>query len=221
MLTTQAQDNRPEVSIGADVVSRYVWRGLDLGHVSIQPQLAVDYRGLSLSAFANAGVSDKNDPQELDLTLSYTVGGLTLGITDYWSVSGDEQARYFNYGAHSTLHEFEGSIAYDFGALALSWNTFFAGYDGENKSGRRAYSSYVELTAPFRLADCECTATAGLVPYATTYYETNGFEVINLSLRVTYALPLGNRLNLPIFGEIIANPSAGKSWLVFGITIAK
>ena len=59
----------------------------------------------------------------------------------------------------------------------------FAGRDGYNKNSKRAYSSYVELKCPFRFATCDWEAEVGVVPYATTYYETKGFGVTNVTLR--------------------------------------
>ena len=46
----------------------------------------------------------------------------------------------FKYGAHSTIHIFEATLGYDFGPLALSWNTYFAGDDYTKENGDRAYS---------------------------------------------------------------------------------
>lgn len=42
--TSIAQD-KVEASVGADLVSGYIWRGQDLGGVSIQPSLSVAYKG--------------------------------------------------------------------------------------------------------------------------------------------------------------------------------
>ena len=47
--TSIAQD-KVEASVGADLVSGYIWRGQDLGGVSIQPSLSVAYKGFSLGA---------------------------------------------------------------------------------------------------------------------------------------------------------------------------
>lgn len=46
---SMAQD-KVEADIGADLVSGYIWRGQDLGNVSIQPSASVSYKGFSLSA---------------------------------------------------------------------------------------------------------------------------------------------------------------------------
>ena len=53
--------------------------------------------------------------------------------------------------------------------LAVNWYTNFAGNDGVNKDGDRAYSSYLELAAPFKLASLDWTATVGAVPFSTSF----------------------------------------------------
>ena len=152
-----AQD-QVEAHLGADIVSDYIWRGQDFGDVSLQPELSVAWKGLSLSAWGSVGLSDKDDAQELDLTLSYETGGLSFGIIDYWD-DGDDQP-YFYYKNPDTAHSFEGFVSYDFGPVGASWQTYFAGSDYQ-ADGKRAYSSYFELAAPFRLASCDWDARFG------------------------------------------------------------
>ena len=153
VLSPLAAQDRVEATVQADVVSQYIWRGQDLGDVSLQPTLGLAYKGLSLTAWGSVGLSDPDDTKELDLTLAYKVGGLNIGVTDYWFNAPND--RYFCYAAHETSHVFEANIGYDFGPVAVQWYTNFAGNDGFNKSGKRAYSSYVEASAPFRLAGCQ------------------------------------------------------------------
>jgi len=217
--TTLAQD-KVETTISGDVVSSYIWRGQDLGNVSLQPTLGISYKGLSLSAWGSVGLTDSNDTKELDLTLSYSIGGFNVGITDYWFNAGlDPDNRYFKYDAHSTNHLFEANIGYDFGLLALQWYTNFAGNDGSNKDGKRAYSSYVEAIVPFSLAGIAWTATAGAVPWATTSYGTTGFAVTNLALRATKDIKITDTFSVPLFAEVAANPCSQKAYLVLGFTL--
>ena len=217
--TTLAQD-KVETTISGDIVSSYIWRGQDLGNVSLQPTLGISYKGLSLSAWGSVGLTDSNDTKEFDLTLSYTLGGLNIGITDYWFNAGlDPDNRYFKYDAHSTNHLFEANIGYDFGLLALQWYTNFAGNDGSNKDGKRAYSSYVEAIVPFSLAGIAWTATAGAVPWATTSYGTTGFAVTNLALRATKDIKITDTFSVPLFAEVSGNPCSQKAYLVLGFTL--
>lgn len=207
-----------KVALDADFISHYVWRGQDMADVCVQPTLNISWRGLSLTAEGSVGLSNSDDAKEIDLTAQYTIGGLSFGIADYWADDADQ--RYFYYNSHETGHVFEGFVAYDFGILSASWQTNFAGFDGYNKSGRRAYSSYAEVNVPFRLASLEWEATAGVVPYATDYYGTNGFAVTNVSLKASKTIPVSKYLSLPLFAQIVANPCSGRAYFVFGITIS-
>lgn len=218
MAAPAAAQERIEATVQADVVSRYIWRGQDLGDVSLQPTLGLAYKGLSLTAWGNVGLSDPSDTEEFDLTLAYSIGGFNIGVTDYWFNKPND--RYFSYAAHETSHVFEANIGYDFGPVAVQWYTNFAGNDGVNKSGKRAYSSYFEVSAPFRLAGCDWTAAVGAVPYATTSYSNaNGFAVTNVSVRATKDVRITKTFSLPLFAGVTANPSTEKAYMVFGFTL--
>ena len=220
-LATFAQDE-VEATISGDIVSQYIWRGQDLGNAAIQPTLGIAYKGLSLSAWGSYGIANSDDTKELDLTLTYTRGGFNIGITDYWTNDGgDPDARYLKYEAHSTNHVFEANVGYDFGFASLQWYTNFAGDDGLNKDGKRAYSSYFEAIVPFKLATVDWTATAGVVPYATDYYNewTSGFSVTNVALKASKDIKITDTFSVPIFAELSANPRTQKAYLVLGLTL--
>jgi hypothetical protein len=219
-MTTLAQDEI-ETTISGDVVSSYIWRGQDLGSAAVQPTLGVGYKGLSLSAWGSYGLVNTADTKEFDLTLAYTTGGFNIGVTDYWFDRGglDPEGRYFKYDAHGTNHVFEANIGYDFGPLSLQWFTNFAGNDGTNKDDKRAYSSYVEVAVPFKLATVDWTATAGAVPWATTSYGTSGFAVTNLALKATKEIKVTDTFSIPVFGQVVGNPCSQKAYLVFGFTL--
>jgi hypothetical protein len=225
-MTAFAQDNierlREGASAGmttmsADVVSQYIWRGEECGSVSLQPTLGIGYKGLSLTAWGSVGLSEPTDAKEFDLTASYTIGGLNIGITDYWFNNPEE--RYFLYDAHRTSHVFEANVGYDFGKASIQWYTNIAGNDGVNKNGKRAYSSYAEVAVPFKLASADWTATAGAVPFATDYYGTTGFAVTNLSLQATKDIKVTDSFSIPVFAQVTTNPCTQKAYLVLGLTL--
>ena len=218
--STALAQEKVETTVSGDFVSSYIWRGQDLGSAAVQPTLGVAYKGLSLTAWGSYGLTNPDDVKEFDLTLGYSVGGFNIGLTDYWfSVGLDPDARYFKYDAHGTNHLFEATVGYDFGPVALAWYANIAGNDGENKDGKRAYSSYVEANVPFSLAGVDWKATAGVVPYATTLYGTTGFAVTNLSLRATKEIKVTDTFSVPVFGQVTGNPCSQKAYLVFGLTL--
>src|SRR5574344_1381290 len=215
----QAQEYEAATTISADLVNQYIWRGQDLGDVSLQPTLGVAYKGLSVTAWGNVGLSDKDDTKEFDLTAAYTVGGFNVGVTDYWFNNGPD-ARYFMYKAHQTAHVFEGNVGYNFGVCSLQWFTNFAGNDGLNKNGKRAYSSYVELAAPFKLGGYDFNAAIGAVPYRTTYYSNvDGFAITNVSVKCTKDLKISDSFSVPVFAAINTNPCTQKAYFVVGFTL--
>ncbi len=215
--SAMAQD-KVESELSADVVSQYIWRGQPLGEVSIQPTLGIGWKGLSLSAFGSVGLSKPSDTKEFDLTLAYSIGGFNVGITDYWF----DTNKYFRYKAHDTSHVFEANVGYDFGFLNIQWFTNFAGDDGVNKSGKRAYSSYFELSAPFKLGGIDWTATLGAVPYATSFYaDATGFAVTNIQLAASYTVVDKPHFELPVFASITANPSTEKAYFTVGFSLKK
>ena len=218
-LSATAQES-VETTVAADVVNQYIWRGQDLGNVSLQPTLGIGYKGLSLTAWGSVGLSDSSDTKEFDLTIGYSFGNLNIGLTDYWTNAGlDPQSRYFKYDAHGTNHVFEANVGYDFGLASVQWYTNFAGNDGVNNSGKRAYSSFAEVSVPFSLVSVDWNATVGVVPYATDYYGTTGFAVTDLTLKASKDIRVTDSFSIPVFGQVTTNPCSQKAYLVVGFTL--
>lgn len=221
-LSTVAQD-KLEANVGADIVSQYIWRGQSLGNASIQPAASIAYKGLSLSGWGSVEFSKEN-AREFDLTLRYSLKGFSVSVTDYWF---DQGAGYFHYGARNTQHVFEAQIGYDFGFLALNWYTNFAGNDGIKENGDRAYSSYFEISAPFKLGGLDWTAEIGAVPWETSFYNfiegerngARGFEVSNVALGVSKEIKITNTFSLPLFGKAIWNPATEGAYFVVGLSL--
>ena len=201
------------VSLGLDLVNQYIWRGQDMGNFSIQPTLGVEWKGLSLSAWGSIGITRAEDPKELDFTLSYTLKGFTVGLTDYWFGKGS----YFQYKSGKTTHIWEGFIGYDFGFLSATWYTNFAGDDGLNNSQQHAYSSYFELKAPFRLAKLDWEGFVGISPWATTTYGNDCFACTNVGLKATKDFLIKQKYHLPVFVGLTTNPDSGKFYMLCGL----
>lgn len=226
-LGAAAQD-RVEASVGADLVSGYVWRGQELGNASIQPSASVSWKGLSLTAWGSASW-DSEYAKEFDLTLGYAVKGFSVSVTDYSfskgsnfktgaGISGD----YFHFGSNSTLHVFEAQVGYDFGFLAVNWFTNIGGNDGRKADGKRAYSSFVSLSAPFRLGGLDWAATVGATPWETSFYNggSNGFAVSEVSLQAEKAIRISERFSLPLFAKAIWNPATENAFFTVGVNLS-
>lgn len=223
-LAAGAQD-KAEASVGADVVSSYIWRGQDLGNAAIQPSASVSYKGFSIGAWGSYGIVDSGDVKELDFTAGYTTGGFTVAITDYWFSGSEQHDRYFLYNAHRTAHVFEANVGYDFGKLSVNWFTNFAGSD-YRPDGERAYSSYIEIAAPFTLGGLDWTAAVGAVPFksSATYLGSDGtpvdgFALTNITLGVSRDIKVTDTFALPVFASVTANPNSQKMYFSFGVSL--
>ncbi|KAA6351971.1 hypothetical protein EZS27_000689 [termite gut metagenome] len=203
--------NKPEVSVGADIVNSYIWRGIDSGGASFQPSVSVSLNGFSLAAWGSTGL-DKTDTKELDFTLKYAVNKFSAAITDYWFNTGE----YFNYDADITSHVYEATLGYDFGALSLSWNTNFSGNDYK-ADGKRAYSTYIEAAVPFGLGSYDFKVEAGFTPWEGIY--AGKFNVTNIGLTASKSIQVTGSFTVPAFVKLVANPSVKGAYLVFGVSL--
>lgn len=232
-----AQDD-VEATVSADIVSRYMWRGQDRGGFSVQPSGGVYWKGLSLTAFGNAGL-DSSDPHEINLTLGYQNSGFNIGVTDYWATGIDPEDRYFFYDEKNTGHQLEANLGYTCKYFTLQGYTIFWGNDFK-KDGKRAYSTFVEAGVPFKLGGIDWMVRAGITPmesaghyeertiysqyYGTTqvyvpvYDYAEGFACNMASIRATKNLFVGD-VRLPIFAELHTNPYLQTARLVFGVSV--
>ena len=206
-----------EVFINADFVSNYMWRGIKCGSASVQPTLGVTAGGFTISAWGSTEFSDKNN--EIDLTLEYEYKRLRLIINNVFYQGEGETFKYFNYQAHSTNHTFEFGAEYAISerfSLTAAWYTIFAGND-YRENGKRAWSSYCQLSYPFNVKDIELSVEAGFTPWDGTYADK--FNVNNIALKASKALQITDRFSFPLFGKVGFNPYESTAYFVVGISL--
>ncbi len=202
-------------SVGADLVSGYIWRGSDCGGFSVQPGITLETKnGFSIGAWGSVGL-DKEDTKEFDLSLGYAVDKFSVTVTDYWFDAYQSSTRYFLYDAHSTAHVFEGTLAYDFDLFSLSVNTNFAGSDYKS-DGDRAYSTYIEAVVPFTVDHLDMALEVGGTPAEGAY--SDGANIVNIGLSASHDVKISDQLSIPAFAKVIMNPYADKVYFVFGVS---
>ena len=215
------ENDRVMVSVGGDVVSSYVWRGVYQSGFSLQPNLGLTYKGFLIGAW---GSTDLGNFKEIDLSVTYEVHGFSVGVTDYWwsgqYLADSRFAPYFNYG---DSHYFEATVAYEFGPkcpIGLSWSTMFAGAD-KKANGKQAFSSYVELFYSFHAGSVDLNASIGAAPWAAPAWLPggyDGFQVSNVSLKATKAIPVSAKYEIPVFAQLAVNPQLNYVNFIVGIS---
>lgn len=204
-------------SLGADVMSRYIWRGADYGEtVSIQPALAFTNGGVALGSWASYGVSpEAASVNEHDLWISYSVqtrtGTWTVGATDYYFPNAG--APFFDFdgegqGAHwiEPFASFTGPEAFPVG--------LYAGVFVHNDPD---HSVYLQASYPFKTDGVDLTFMAAASAGASALYGTNRFGITTVGLTALKSVPITDRFALPITVSYLVNPYQERSFLVFGL----
>lgn len=206
-----------EVFVNADFVSSYIWRGMDSGNACVQPSLGLSWKGLTAYIWGSTEFRNKNN--EIDLSLEYEYKNLILYANNYFTQTEDEPFKYFHYDAHSTGHTFEVGAGYLLSEkfpLSVSWYTTFAGND-YRENGKRAWSSYCELSYPFAVKGVDLEIEAGFTPWEGMY--SDKLNVVNIGLSATKEIKLSSTFSVPIFGKLIANPYEEQVYFVVGFTL--
>ncbi|MDD3077972.1 MAG: hypothetical protein PHH37_02560 [Paludibacter sp.] len=208
---------KAQLSVGADIVSSYVWRGVAQGsnEPNIQPGLSYSFGGLTLGAWGSGNLS--GSLKEFDLYASYAINDMfSLTLTDYnWGFTKS----YFEYGSDKTDHIYEATLGYggiESFPLTASVNVMFAGAD-KNNAGDQAFSSYVELGYPIT-SDLSVFAGAALNE-SPAVYGTDGFGFTNVGLKGTKEIQITDKFSLPVYSIVGVNPDAKNAFLVVGVTL--
>jgi len=231
-LSAQEKINKSNLDLSADIMSRYIWRGLNLGgsSPSIQPNLEYSCGNLALGAWGAYSFNHAITSQEVDLYVSYTIADLfNITATDYFLPGEDTLPNhYFNFRKNETGHLFEISAKYlgtEKVPLSLMVATNVYGADAKKSNGDNQFSTYIELGYSFNVKETGCSAFLGFTPTkpdtakGETGYYGNGPGVINIGITATRDIKITDTFTLPISTSLITNPQAENIFLVFGISL--
>ena len=204
------------VSIGADVVSRYVWRGLDFGEsMSVQPALTLGAGGFEFGAWGSYSISaDGASANENDLWFTYTVttssgASFAVGATDYYFPGPGADG--FSY---KSAHTWEFSLAFA-GPESFPLSLFAGLINDDDKP------MYVEAGLPLPAGeDVELGLHAGMVTAESDFYGTDGAAIVNLGITAGKDLQITESFALPMSVSYIINPDQDRAFLVFGVSLA-
>ena len=192
------------VGIGADMASRYLWRGLNIGGecAHIQPYVSANYKFLEVGAWSSYGLSNNNAEGtnyfEYDFYAKLTVKNFGLGFTNY---------NIQDYGNSSEM-----TLSYEGGEklpLHASFNKYVINDDASYID--MGYVFFKEKLIPVDLV-------VGATPAAGSYGEKGG--IVNISLRASYETMKSEKFSLPIFSTFVYNPQIEKSFFVVGIALS-
>lgn len=212
------------------VVANYLWRGVYVGGLALQPSAQVGYGGLYLDMWWNIGSYDwtfKHNPAnarvkgfnpEVDLTIGFSRWGLNV--------------RYMHMYYFDTYMDGGNSRFFDFsnpekGGITQEWDISYRvsdklplsilvatrtwgrdGYTNDNGERKRAYSTYIELGYDFSLPwQLMLEARLGMTPNKSIYtgYQTD-FAVVNVSAKLSRSWQVNQHCDMNVFAQMMINP---------------
>ena len=200
--------NAQEFSFGADVQSRYVWRGVQLGDesASFQPYAEVSVGNLAVGAWTAYSLGGTNDAQEFDLYVSYAISdAISVAVTDYYFPAGASGHDYLTGGGH--VYEATLSVAATDAISLLA---------ASNIGGDEEGSTYVEASYA---ADQFSLFVGGVIGDDNGYYGTEGEGLINVGVSLEKEIALSSTYSLPVNSSVVFNPDAGNVFLTFGFSL--
>lgn len=214
-----------QINYGVDLMSRYVWRGLDLDNgLSLQPTLEFSKGNLTVGAWGNlplASGAEHKAFKEVDFYAYYSksIGkmGIDLGVTDY--VVGGEDFDWGNFDSDGGQHLLELNVRLN-GPEDRGWvlqvNKNF--YNEPDKS------THVAFSYPMSVSGFDLKATVGGVlngsDEAAPYYsEKAGILETSLEVGRTFGFIPGHDTTIKVIG--IYNPMAKAFYPVVGLSIWK
>jgi len=207
--------NAQDFSFGADVQSRYVWRGIQFGgeSPSLQPGVEMTAGNFAVGAWGAYSLGGDNAAQELDFYVSYALtDAISVSVTDYYFPEGGSGHDYLELDSETTGHVYEATLS-------------FAGTDAfpvaltvaSNVGGASTGSTYLE--ASYDTNDFTIFA-GGVVGDDDDYYlSEDGTGLINVGISLAKEIQLSSTYSLPVNTSLVLNPDAGNVFLTFGFTL--
>jgi len=245
---TDSTKSNFDLSIGADIMSRYIWRGTEFGggSPSIQPSLALSFKNLEIGVWGAYSTGGINASQEVDLYLDYTFLNdmITVIFTDYYFPSDTANYNYFGYDK-KTGHIGELGLMFNgTEKIPISFSAYvnLFGNDaqtlGDNPNDTTTfnlntgiqYSNYFELAYNNTIKNIDLSIFLGFTFSNPKEKDTNsgfigeaGFYgnepgIVNLGITASKSIKITDSYSLPITASLITNPQAKKIFLVFGIS---
>jgi len=211
-----------KLDVGADLVSRYLWRGIDYGQSpSIQPTINFTTNGFELgvwSAYQLGRDASELPADELDLYFGYNfvLGNTSFGfiVTDYYYPNAGGKLGNFDSGGKGA-HVIEVGTTF---TLPESIPFYLSGYI--NVYNDPDYSSYFEVGYSTSIHEVGFDLFIGATPGGQNqYYGTKNFSVINTGITASKSIKITENFSLPIFASYIINPNQSQGHFVFGISI--
>jgi hypothetical protein len=229
------------VSFETQLISRYVWRGIDIGgnlpfvHPCLELSLGSEKHSFTAGLWGAYAIGRSFD-EEIDFYVMYSFNEMIeLTVTDYFVYDGSPSGYdLFNYKQDETPHLLEAQLGFagtEKFPFTLDFAMMIYGADAVrlNEDGSEAglfYSKYIEFGWEKELSDeslFSIFAGASLDQANTslgeeTFYGNEKPGLINLGCNLEKNLQITGDFSCVLNISFITNPTAESAYLVAGIT---
>jgi hypothetical protein len=221
-----------EFDFGADVVSRYVWRGQELGQTQADPAAPQfqpyasfnininENNQIQIGAWGSYGFTGRYNENDLSLKYSMTeksAGTFSLSTNDYYYPYLEIPFSNFKKEGQGA-HTIELAFGYN-GPEKFPVNFLISNNILNDSIGNK--SLYVEVGYGANIADVAVNFFVGAAKGKSSWHgiNTDKFELCNVGFSATKNLKITNDYSLPLGISWIMNPHLKKTYLVFKASI--
>lgn len=220
------------LSLGVDLVSRYVWRGVEFGadpatgssSPHFQPTASLTYAlspvtGVSFGFWGSYGFNGTYNESDMFLGMLFATkaGQFAVTVNDYYypynntrfsNTDGDGK------GAHTVDAQLLYTMPGSFPLSILVSNNIHNDFPN-NKS------LYVEASYPFAVSEYTVQVFAGMAKGPSIWHgvATDKFELINLGCKAGKTIKVTDTFSIPVGVAWIYNVYQQKTFLVFKLTL--
>lgn len=229
--------SRFSVNFSAKVKSRHIWNGwLSCNAWNFQPDLTLSYGGAFFNAWSYTALSHTY-PNEIDLTLGYNFGPVTLTYVDVFYPKEAKTGVVKQLGSASYMGLFrykkEDMGAYHQQMFMAKFNGVesfplqmlvgvFTFGDGtvDEKTGKveERFSTIIDLGYSHNLSTGQkLSYNLSCTPFKGSGFFADGFAVVNARFGVTQPVKITDSFSLKLDGDLIVNPYRENLYFVLGI----
>jgi uncharacterized protein (TIGR02001 family) len=214
VIVLAATTAKAQFSVGADMVSRYVFRGIDFGNApALQPTIEYSAGNFTIGTWGSYALAPNTSTggaslNEADLYASYSFDfGFSLGLTDYYYPGSD----WFEFEEEVSSHALELNLGYETGSLSLAGNYML----NNSLMGAGAEDGTVYFEAGYAFENVDLFIGAG-----DGWHSMGGdFEVVNIGIGTSKDIKFSETFSLPVFGQAIINPNTEQFHIVVGLSL--
>jgi hypothetical protein len=194
------------LTIGTDLVSSYIWRGMRQGAgPHLQPVIEYSNGNFTVGVWSTF---DLHGYREADLYLAVDIpGGFNLSLQDYWMA----YLPWSDFSTASGSHVLEAAVGYESDHVCLNLNYVFNEAGGAGSSGNDLYA---ECRLLFGFFSVYMGAGNGW------HTEDGVFAACALGFEVSRDIEVSDTFSLPVTASVVYNPDLDKVYLAAAISFS-